>query len=157
MRRSIDHFVEIMSDEARIPFLKLDIFYADNALELYPTDKEIFGTMAKVRDKAHLQKMSYFCFSLRSVFQVVDSIATIAQELPSLETWVDVSSREELIPMKICQPYLEEMQARLLRNLTHLYKPVKDHLETLAGQYKMLFSDDLKKVDTKSRAAIFFL
>ncbi|KAK3925189.1 Dynein heavy chain 12, axonemal [Frankliniella fusca] len=47
MRRSIDHFVDIMSDEAKIPFFKLDIFYAENGLELYPTDKEIFGTMAK--------------------------------------------------------------------------------------------------------------
>lgn len=49
MRRSIDNFVEIMSDEAKIPFFKLDIFYAEDELQLYPTDKEIFGTMAKAR------------------------------------------------------------------------------------------------------------
>ncbi|KAK3925188.1 Dynein heavy chain 7, axonemal [Frankliniella fusca] len=75
---------------------------------------------------------------------VVDSIATIAQELPSLETWVDVSSREELIPIKICEPYLAEMQARLLANLTRLFQPVKDHLDQLAGQFNVLYSDQLK-------------
>ncbi|KAE8738437.1 hypothetical protein FOCC_FOCC016088 [Frankliniella occidentalis] len=115
MRRSIDHFVDIMSDEAKIPFFKLDIFYAENGLELYPTDKEIFGTMAKA--------------GTRLLLRVVESIATIAQELPSLETWVDVSSREELIPMKICEPYLAEMQARLLGNLTRLFQPeIEDYL-----------------------------
>lgn len=56
MRRSIDNFVEIMSDEAKIPFFKLDIFYAEDELQLYPTDKEIFGTMAKA-----LAKLNKIC------------------------------------------------------------------------------------------------
>lgn len=135
MRRSIDHFVEIMSDEAKIPFFKLDIFHAENTLELYPTGKEIFGTMAKV----------------------VDSIATIAQELPSLETWVDVSSREEFITMKICEPYLEDMQARLLDNLTTLFKPVQDHLGQLAAQFQILYSDKLKTVRGVTSVLIIML
>ena len=130
MRRSIDHFLDIMSDEAKIPFFKLDIFFAENTLELYPTVKEIFGTMAKV----------------------VDSIATIAQELPSLETWVDVSSREEFLAIKICEPYLEEAQARLLENLTVLFQPVQDHLGQLAAQFQVLYSNKLKGVREAERS-----
>ncbi|KAJ1520032.1 hypothetical protein ONE63_004262 [Megalurothrips usitatus] len=122
MRRSIDNFMEIMSDEAKIPFFKLDIFYTDNGLELYPTDREIFDTMAKV----------------------VESISTIAQDLPSLDTWVDVSSREEFIPVQLCAEYLKETQERLQANLQRLFEPVRLHLESLAEQYKMLYSDALK-------------
>lgn len=81
--------------------------------------------------------------------QVIEAISTIAQELPSLETWVDVSSREELIPMKLCAPYLEEMQGRLKDSLTHLFAPIQEHLQAMALQYETLYSDKLKAVSPR--------
>lgn len=66
MHRSIDHLLWLTEDDRRVPYLELELIYEDG-IKLSPSQDEIYSIY----------------------HQVLEAIATIAQELTSLEQWVD--------------------------------------------------------------------
>nr|CAD7589258.1 unnamed protein product [Timema genevievae] len=121
MRKTIDHLLEVTTDHYKVPYLKIDLYYEDTGIEMSPSKNEIYSLY----------------------HNITNSIASLAQSLPPLETWVDVKTNKKVLKIKLSDQYLNHAHAVLETNLDQLLAPIFDYTRQMEDTFDALYDESL--------------
>ena len=80
-----------------------------------------------------------------ALHNLLNDIANIAQELPTLESWIDVKTPNQFISVVVPEWYLEQSHRRLTEIFTEKFKPLQTYLNVLQEQFGVVY--DVKTHD----------
>ncbi|CAG2053712.1 unnamed protein product, partial [Timema podura] len=133
MRKTIDHLLEVTTDHYKVPYLKIDLYYEDTGIEMSPSKNEIYSLYHNITNSVRLCLPAFF----------VGKIASLAQSLPPLETWVDVKTNKKVLKIKLSDHYLNHAHAVLETNLDQLLAPIFDYTRQMEDTFDALYDESL--------------
>ncbi|KOC62554.1 Dynein heavy chain 7, axonemal [Habropoda laboriosa] len=117
---SIEYLLEILSDEQKMPLLKLQLKCENNEIYFSPRMREIYSAF----------------------HAIIDQISCVGQQLPPLESWIGVKIQREHIKVTLPEWYLEEAHRRLADVLQNTFEPFNDYVEKLYEKFKVVFDPE---------------
>lgn len=82
-------------------------------------------------------------FEIYSAFHsFIDNIANTARYLPSLESWLNVKTSNEFIPVTLPEWYLQKSHQLLGQNLEVMFQPLNNYIESLQRQFSFIYSSE---------------
>ncbi|XP_043503405.1 dynein axonemal heavy chain 12-like [Polistes fuscatus] len=117
MMNTIEEWLTVLNNCFTAPLLKLELKCENNELFVLPLLSEIYQS---------------FQF-------IIDEIANVAQELPTLESWIGMKTVHKVISVTLPKWYLDEVHKRLEKILTNLFQPVIDYIEQLREQFGLAY------------------
>ncbi|XP_046823509.1 dynein axonemal heavy chain 7-like [Vespa crabro] len=115
--RIIEEWLTTLSDCFTTPLLKLELKCENNMLFIYPMLSEIY----------------------KSYHSIIDQIANISQELPTLESWIGIKTVHKAIFITLPNWYLQEVHKRLEKILENLFQPIISYIEQLRDQFNVAY------------------
>ena len=83
---------------------------------------------------------------LRDIFSTfhsfIDNIANAARQLPTLESWVNVKTENEFIPVILPEWYLQQSHQRLAHSLETMFQPLNTYVEEFHEQFQTVYNPD---------------
>nr|XP_012154186.1 PREDICTED: dynein heavy chain 12, axonemal isoform X1 [Megachile rotundata] len=123
MINTIEYLLEILKDWQTVPLLKLQLKCENNELFLSPTMEEI-----------------YMAFHT-----IVDNISNIGQQLPPLDSWVNVKTDRAFIKVILPEWYLDEIHKRLGEVLENTFQPLNDYVCELRNKFNVVFDPETRE------------
>lgn len=75
----------------------------------------------------------------KSYHSIIDQIANISQELPTLESWIGIKTVRKAIFVTLPNWYLQEVHERLEKILENLFQPIISYIEKLRDQFNVAY------------------
>ena len=118
--RTFEHLFEVILDNSRMPYIKLQTICLSNGIDLNPTFDEIYAT-----------------FKI-----ILMDIERVGGTLPVLEAQIDMHAfptYDDFLVCTIGDVYMTGAKERLFRTLQQAYAPVLNHLEEFRKEYYNLY------------------
>ncbi|KAK9309475.1 hypothetical protein QLX08_000945 [Tetragonisca angustula] len=113
MIRSIDHILNVISNEYYSPQIKFQLIMQDNELCLSPTIEEVY---------------SFY-------HDIIDKIRIIAQNLMPLEEWLNMKVHYKCIKIKLPDCYIKESHNKLQFTLDNLFQSINEHVRNITEEF----------------------
>ena len=73
---------------------------------------------------------------------IIDNIANTACQLPTLESWLNIKSLNEFIPVVLPEWFLQQSHQRLTQALEAVFQPINEYVEELDQQFKIVYNPE---------------
>ncbi|XP_069675994.1 dynein axonemal heavy chain 7 isoform X3 [Periplaneta americana] len=126
--RTLDHLVEMTFDKYKLPHLRFDLYYDDEAVVTMEPNVEQVSVLYQ---------------------EIITNITKVGQQLVPLETWVDVPRRKDFLPVEVQPEIVSRVRKIIMENTSVIYAPLETFRQELADQFYELsrtdFIDEVKE------------
>ncbi|XP_046144739.1 dynein axonemal heavy chain 12-like isoform X1 [Osmia bicornis bicornis] len=110
---SINHLLNILSDEHHCPQIKFQLILQNNQLLVSPSIEEIYSLY----------------------HSIIGNISTIAQDLVPLEEWLNIKPQSRYIKIKLPDWYIKESHDKLDVTLCNLFQSMNEHVAHISEEF----------------------